>query len=109
MGRIAIAAYRVKEGMEEHFRSALRDDVLVMREEGLLSARPALILRAGADVYLEIVEWADDDAPTRSSENERVLAVWTRKRSLAEYVTLADVPGSDRLFPSFEQVEGIFD
>ncbi len=109
LGLIAIGAYRVRAGMEQPFLDALRQDVEVMRGEGLLSYRPAMILKAGPDVYLEVVEWADETAPARSSENERVMAVWTRKRSLADYITLADVPGSDRLFPSFEEIEGVVD
>jgi hypothetical protein len=58
-------------------------------------------------VYLQIVEWADDEAPARSSSNERVMAIWTQKRTLADYLSLAEVPGADRLFPSFEEIPTI--
>jgi quinol monooxygenase YgiN len=104
VGWIAIGAYQVHEGQEEGFLEALRQDVATMREEGLISDWPGMILRAGIDVFLQIVEWADEDAPARSSANERVMAIWTKKRTLAEYLSLSQVPGADRLFPSFEEL-----
>ncbi len=104
MGMIAIGAYRVNPGHEERFLEALRQDIATMRDEGLISDWPAMILKAGTDVYLQLVEWADDDAPGRSSENERVMAVWTQKRTHSDYLSLSEVPGADRLFPSFEEV-----
>ncbi len=107
MGLIAIGAYRVREGRQELFLEALRQDLVTMREEGLISDWPAMILKAGSDVYLQLVEWADADAPSRSSRNERVLAMWTKKRTMADYLSLAEVPGADRLFPSFEEIPTI--
>ncbi|MGZ5382911.1 MAG: antibiotic biosynthesis monooxygenase [Acidimicrobiia bacterium] len=104
MGMIAIGAYRVHEGHEEDFLEALRQDIVTMRDEGLISDWPAMILKAGTDVFLQVVEWADDDAPARSSSSEQVMAVWTRKRTHANYVSLSQVPGADRLFPSFEEI-----
>ncbi len=104
MGLIAIGAYRVHAGHEELFLEALRQDLVTMRDEGLISDWPAMILKAGTDVYLQVVEWADDDAPARSSENERVMAIWTQKRTHSDYLSLAQVPGADRLFPSFEEI-----
>lgn len=104
MGMIAIGAYRVHEGRQELFLEALRQDLVTMREEGLISDWPAMILRAGDDVFLQLVEWADEDAPARSTNNQRVMAIWTKKRTLADYLSLAEVPGADRLFPSFEEI-----
>ena len=104
MGLIAIGAYRVREGHEELFLEALRQDIVTMRDEGLISDWPAMILKAGSDVFLQVVEWADDSAPARSSSNENVMAIWTKKRNHAEYLSLAQVPGADRLFPSFEEI-----
>jgi len=107
MGMIAIGAYRVHEGREELFLEALRQDITTMRDEGLISDWRAMILKAGANVFLQMVEWADEDAPARSSSNERVMAIWTKKRTLAEYISLSEVPGADRLFPSFEEIPTI--
>ena len=104
---IAIGAYRVHEGNDEQFLEALRQDLVTMRAEGLISDWPAMILKAGPDVYLQLVEWADADAPARSSANERVMAIWTKKRTLADYLSLSEVPGADRLFPSFEEIPTI--
>jgi hypothetical protein len=104
---IAIGAYRVHAGYDEAFLEALRQDLVTMREEGLISDWPAMILKAGPDVYLQLVEWADADAPARSSGNERVMAIWTKKRTLADYLSLSEVPGADRLFPSFEEIPAI--
>ena len=103
-GMIAIGAYRVHQGNEEIFLEVLRQDLATMRDEGLISDWPGMILKAGPGVFLQIVEWADDDAPARSSGNERVMAVWTKKRTLAEYLSLSQVPGAERLFPSFEEL-----
>jgi hypothetical protein len=33
-----------------------------------------------------------------------VMAIWTRKRTHADYLSLSQVPGADRLFPSFEEI-----
>jgi hypothetical protein len=104
MGMIAIGAYRVHEGQEENLLEALRQDMVTMREEGLISEWPGMILKAGTDVFLQIVEWADEDAPARSSSNEQVMAVWTKKRTLSEYISLSQIPGAERLFPSFEEL-----
>ena len=104
MGMIAIGAYRVHEGREDEFLEALRQDLVTMREEGLISDWPAMILKAGTNVYLQLVEWADEDAPGRSSSNERVMAIWTKKRILSDYLSLSEVPGAERLFPSFEEI-----
>jgi hypothetical protein len=81
MPLFVIAAYRPKPGKEQELLEVLRDHMPILRLEGLVTDRPAYVMRAA------------------------VAALWARFEAACDYIAPASVLGCDGLFPTFEPVE----
>jgi hypothetical protein len=105
MGLIVIACYRAKEGKEPAFRALLDDHVPTLRTAGLLTARPAVLVRSGDGSYVEVFEWKDVAAKDAAHSSAVVGAVWSRFAELCDIRSLGDLPEADYPFATFERVE----
>jgi hypothetical protein len=103
-----IAIYRPRPGKEEELAALLREHVPLLRDEGLATNRPVVLLRSRQDgSYLEIFEWASPEAMERAHRNPRVLALWEHFAGASEYLPFASLHEATALFPSFEAVDGL--
>lgn len=102
MGRIAIAVYRPKPGKESSLRDAIRDHQDVLRGQGLVTGRPAWILRAKDGSYLEVFEWESPLAIQRAHANPTVQALWARFADACDYIPLSTLDEAHQLFAEFD-------
>lgn len=105
MGTISIAAYKPRVGKEALLLDAVRDHMPVLRAQGLVTARPALVMRAEDGTIIEVFEWRSDAAIEQAHSNAAVADLWQRFNDACEYVPLATLPECSGMFASFEPLD----
>ena len=102
MGVHVVAVYRPKAGMGDALLTETEQHVPLLRELGLATATPSLVLRATDGSIVEHFEWVSHDAIARAHEHPDVAAMWARYEACCTYGALADLPNADTLFAEFE-------
>jgi len=102
MGHLVIAAYRPRPGRAKELRAVVADHLPVLRRQGLVTDRPALVLCASDGTLLELFEWKSEAAVEAAHSNPAVRELWGRFEEVSEIVRLADLPEAGRRFPHFE-------
>jgi hypothetical protein len=90
--------------MEDALLACMRDHQPVLRGEGLVTERPANVMRAQDGTLLEVFEWQSQAAIDAAHTNPRVLALWQRYAACCDYVTLGDLAEARAMFPGFAPV-----
>lgn len=75
MGTTVIVAYRPKRGCEAELASLVREHVPCLRMLGLVTERPAQVMRAKDGLILEIFEWRDGGIEA-AHNSSRVAELW---------------------------------
>lgn len=103
---IAIAVYKAENGKECKLEEILNRHAKVLREDGLLSHRLELIMRAPSGHYLEILQWESEECARNAHENPKVQAIWRELASVAKFCTLSDLNAESLQipFPKFNAV-----
>lgn len=104
MGVHVIGIFRPKPGKEEALATEIALHLPLLRQLGLATDAPSLVLRASDGCMLEHFEWVDQAAIDSAHSHPDVLAMWERYSACCEYVTLADLPNASSMFPEFEYV-----
>lgn len=102
MGRFVIAAYRPKPGREPQLLAAVARHMPVLRAEGLISDRPAHVMRGADGTVVEVFEWLSTAAIERAHSSPAVQALWAEFGAACDYVPLAGLPEAQRIFSEFE-------
>jgi hypothetical protein len=105
VGVAVIVCYRPRPGMDDALLDAVREHLPVLRNEGLVTERPATAMRGRDGTIVEVFEWASQEAIGRAHELPSVQELWARFERACEYVPLADVPEAGDLFAAFEPIE----
>lgn len=105
MGEFVIAAYRPNKGKERELLKELKQHMPILRGEGLITDRPSSVMRAKDGTILEVFEWKSTEAVEQAHHNKAVKEMWGRFNAVCDYVTLADLEESKKLFPPFVPVE----
>ena len=104
MGRISIAAFKPKPGMEDQLLKVIDDRVPLLRELGMVTDRPPIGMRSNDGVIIHISEWVDDQAIAKAHSNPDVLALWERFGACCEYVKLDSLLESHDDFATFQAI-----
>jgi len=102
MGRFVIAVYRPKAGHEQQLLAVVRKHAGVLRAEGLISDRPAHVMRAADGTVIEVFEWLSTAAIERAHGNPAVQALWAEFGEVCDYVPIASVAEAHHIFSEFE-------
>jgi hypothetical protein len=102
VGRFVIAVYRPRPGMEAQLLAAVGRHMPVLRAEGLISDRPAHVMRAADGTVVEVFEWLSTAAIERAHSNPAVQALWAEFGAACDYVPIATVPEAQQIFSEFE-------
>jgi quinol monooxygenase YgiN len=103
-GIIVIVAYRPKPGHEGELLAIVRSRVPTLREEGLVTDREPVIMRAKDGTIIEVSEWKSTQAIEEAHRNPRVLAMWDKFFAVCDCVPLKTVPEAETMFAGFEPV-----
>jgi hypothetical protein len=106
VGEMVIAAYRPKPGGEEALRALIREHLPALRRCGLVTDRPALLLR-GETAYLEIFEGVSREAASKAHETEEVARIWGAMAEVATFPALGELEEAGGRFPHFAVVDEV--
>lgn len=84
----ALCLYRVAPGQEEAFTGLLERHWPTLRSLDLVTERPPQHYRGeeqgGGPLFVEIFDWADEDAPRTAHEHPQVMAIWEPMDKITE-------------------------
>ena len=104
-GIIVIVAYRPKPGREKELLEIVRSRVPTLRQEGLVTDRAPVLMRAKDGTIIEVSEWKSHEAIEAAHKNPRVLAMWDKFFAVCDCVPLKTVPEAETMFAGFEPIE----
>ena len=104
MGRFVIVAYAPKSGKADALLTAVRKHLEVLRAEGLVTDRPAYVMRAANGTVVEVFEWQSAEAIARAHSTPAVQALWAEFGAACEYSPLSSLAECQNLFAEFEPV-----
>jgi hypothetical protein len=99
-----VAVYRPTPGMESELLAETQRHVPLLRELGLATDAPSLVLRASDGALVECFEWVSREAIATAHEHPDVAAMWSRYETCCTYSTLGDLPNSSAMFAEFDYV-----
>ena len=86
MGRSVIAVYKPKPGKQPALDAAVARHWPVLRSQGLVTARPAHIMRAGDGTIVEVFEWLSPQAIEQAHHNAEVQKLWAEFFEACEFI-----------------------
>lgn len=101
MGRIVIACYRPKPGMNQRLAELTRTHLDLLRREDLVTDRKPIAMEAGDGTVVEVFEWKSRAAIDAAHTNPDVQRLWEAYAEVCEYVPIADVSEARELFSEF--------
>lgn len=104
MGRFVIVAYTPKPDKERELLAAVRKHLQVLHAEGLVTERPASVMRAGDGTIVEVFEWRSAEAIHQAHTNPAVQALWAEFGAACDYTPLAKLTESHQMFAEFDAV-----
>ncbi len=104
MGRIVIVAYRPKPGKRAELAALVAKHVDILRREGLVTDRPASVMRAKDGTLVEMFEWRSPEAIQGAHTNPAVLALWAEFDAACEFVPLERLAEAKEMFAEFDAV-----
>jgi|SRR5688500_15443865 quinol monooxygenase YgiN len=105
MGRAVIVCYTPKQGKEQALLAAVRKHMQILREQELVTERPAYIMRARSGAIVEVFEWRSAQAIERAHSNPAVLRLWDEFNAACEYTPLVQLSEAQQMFAEFDTVE----
>jgi hypothetical protein len=104
MGRIVIACYRPRPGMEQALEALVARHVATLRAIGLATDRPPITMQSGDGTLIEVFEWVSVEAIRAAHTHPVVVAMWEEYEKVCTYVPVAEVPEAADLFSEFSPV-----
>jgi quinol monooxygenase YgiN len=104
-GICPIVAYRPKPGKEAELLQLVRARVPTLRQEGLVTDRAPVIMRAKDGTILEISEWKSPEAIDAAHRNANVLAMWNKFFEVCDCVPLNTLAEAGEMFAGFEPLD----
>ena len=104
-GVCVIVAYRPKPGKEDGLLELVRSRVPTLRQEGLVSDRAPIIMRARDGTIIEVSEWKSREAIDAAHKNPNVLAMWQKFFAVCDCVPLNTLAEAAEMFAGFEPID----
>jgi hypothetical protein len=104
MGRCVIVAYTPKPGREQALLAVVKKHLDVLQGEGLVTDKPAYVMRAANGTIVEVFEWRSAEAIEKAHANPAVLALWGEFEAACDYTPLSKLKEAQDTFAEFEAV-----
>ena len=102
---ISIAIYRPKRGKTKQLLGCLKDHMLVLRSQKLVTARKPIVMRANDGSIIEVFEWKSVKAIEEAHRNAVVAKLWERYNKCCTYHKFNDLGEAGEVFAGFEPVK----
>ncbi len=101
MGIVVICSYKPHDGQDGPFLKLLEQHHGVLSECGLITDRPFTYLQSDDRVYLEIFEWASEEASRGAQDHEAVKELWGEMAQVCDFVPLSTLEEAKTPFAHF--------
>ncbi|MCK5703884.1 MAG: hypothetical protein KAI29_22150 [Cyclobacteriaceae bacterium] len=101
MGKIVIATYKPKPGKEKALDSLVKNHVKMLRNQGLATLRPPMIMKANDGTVVEVFEWISKQAIEDARTNKDVQQYWDQYRDVCEILPISKLIESNTSFSEF--------
>jgi protein tyrosine phosphatase (PTP) superfamily phosphohydrolase (DUF442 family) len=105
MPRTVIVGYRPKPGKHAALDALMCTHFARLYEQGLVTRRRPIVMRARDGTVLEVFEWKSQLAIDEAHSNAAVLAMWGEYAEVCDYVPVGSVAEAAELFSGFESFE----
>lgn len=105
MGRFVIVAYKPKADKRQQLMDAVHEHLKVLRQQQLVTERPAYIMQAGDGSVVEVFEWQSAEAINKAHSNPAVQALWAKFGAACDYIPLASLAECQQMFAEFDSIE----
>lgn len=105
MARTVIACYRPKPGQQGALDALMCTHFARLYEQGLVTRRRPIVMRARDGTLLEVFEWKSQRAIDGAHANAAVLAMWSEYAEVCDYVPVGSVAEAAELFSGFASFE----
>ena len=101
MGKIVIATYKPKAGKENILDGLVRDHVKVLRNQGLATQRPPMIMKSADGTVVEVFEWISKQAIEDAKNNKDVQEYWAQYKEVCEIIPVSELIEANTSFSEF--------
>jgi len=105
MGILVIACYRPHTDKHDELDAEVRAHVPALRELGLVTDRPPVIMRSADGTVVEVFEWMSQHAIDQAHDSPEVQDLWARFATVCDYVPVAQVPEAAEIFSGFTPLD----
>lgn len=101
MGKIVIATYKPKAGKEKILDRLVRDHVKVLRNQGLATLRPPMIMKSADGTVVEVFEWISKQAIEDAQKNKDVQEYWAKYKEVCDIIPVSNLIEANTSFSEF--------
>lgn len=105
MSRFVIVAYTPKADKEQQLLAVVKKHIRVLRDEQLVTDKPAYVMRATNGTIVEVFEWRSTEAINEAHSNPTVQALWEEFGAACEFTPLANLEEAQQMFAEFDAVQ----
>ncbi|WP_343675124.1 hypothetical protein [Chitinophaga sp.] len=101
MGQIVIVAYKPKPGKDEALKQLMTTHLPRLKQEGLVTDRESIIMKAADGTIIEVFEWLSAEAIATAHNNPAVQQMWSEYAEVCDYVPLNSLAEAYDMFATF--------
>ena len=101
MGKIVIATYKPKPGKEKMLDRLVKDHVKVLRNQGLATLRPPMIMKSADGTVVEVFEWISKQAIEEAKVNKDVQEYWEQYKDVCDIIPVSELIEANTSFSEF--------
>ncbi len=101
MGKIVIATYKPKAGKEKVLDRLVKNHVKVLRNQGLATQRPPMIMKSADGTVVEVFEWVSKQAIEDAKLNNDVQEYWAQYKDVCEIIPVSELIEANTSFSEF--------
>lgn len=99
--RIVIVCYKPKAGKKEALRQLMKEHLLILKQQGLVTERASIMMEAKDGTIIEVFEWKSKSAIEKAHTNPVILEMWGKYAEACEYIPIGNIEEAANLFSDF--------
>lgn len=99
--RIVIVGYKPFPGKEKELEKLMKTHVEILRNEGLATERPSIMMRSKDGTIIEVFGWKSKEAIESAHINPAVQKMWQAYGKVCEYIPVGEIEEINNLFSEF--------
>jgi hypothetical protein len=105
MGHMVIACYRPKPGKDSQLLELMKSHVPILHQQGLVTDRPSIAMRAQDGTIVEVFEWKSVEATQEAHTNPAVQAMWKQFEDACTYEVIGNLPEAKQLWSGYVPID----